>query len=137
MTQSYEKCVWPENITEEQKQYFIAAFKDIVERETQIYMFYQCECGTDTYESVLLDRFPMSETIIFECVDCKKLNHCHPVVPYEFYLPLTKQIFSLEDLKEMMIVDGPQAEFLKAYRDMENPKKFTKRKLKRGPNGSR
>jgi|SRR5208282_3078473 len=129
--EDYEKFVmltkWPEGTTEKQKQWIFQSLQEKAKEKTSIYVLYRPSCGCDYFESVLLDRFPMSPKIFCKCEDCGKVSLHEIVEPIEFYIPLTKQIFLLEDLRDMPIMDGPQKPYLEAYK-MEAIMQFLEKK---------
>lgn len=107
---------WPDGTTEQQKQYMYALMQEKSREKSYIYVLYRPSCGCEYFESVLLDRFPMSPKIHSICRDCCKGSLHEIVDPIEFYLPLTEQIFTLDDLRKMEITDGPQKAYLEAYK---------------------
>lgn len=128
---NYENFVmitkWPEGTTEAQKESIYAMMKAKAQEKTYIYVLYRPSCGCDYFESVLLDRVPMSPKIHSKCRDCGKYSLHEIVEPIEFYLPLTEQIFHLDDLRKMEITEGPQKAYLETYK-FEATMQFLERK---------
>lgn len=100
----------------------IEAYRAYIAREirnsySQLCMAYDCECGARTY--YVMDRFPMSYKIGFECESCKKFDFRKIVEPFVYYSKLCGEIDSPEDL---IFVDktDPQCILLKLHMDFEN-----------------
>ncbi len=84
-------------------------------RLCSLMVVYKPSCGCEVEQFVLLDRYPMSDKIWVECPVCK--NFCLTVIsdPLVFHLPLIKEDFTLEDLKNMVITESSQKPFIEAY----------------------
>lgn len=109
---------FPDNWTEEMK----GEARQMCEMQAQslyyLTVVYHPNCGCDTKISFVLDRFPMSPKIICRCQICKKGCLAEISDPITFYLKLTDQEYSCEDLKNMYITDSPQKHLIEKYRDM-------------------
>lgn len=109
---------WPERTTEEQKM----MIREMVKRRsielTSISVVYTPSCGCEIELDVILDRFPMSEKIHHICPNCHKGILAEITNPIEFWEPLNKQKFYLEDLKTMEIQESHQSHLLNLYKYM-------------------
>lgn len=100
-------------------EYKIKYLEEILFREkvrlNSLMVIYHPSCGCELDQFVLLDRYPMSEKIISTCPGCNQPGHMELSDPLAFYLPVTEEIYFLEDLKNMVITDTPQKSFIEAY----------------------
>jgi hypothetical protein len=104
-----------DKFSEKEKEQVKYMLEKDAERLASIYVTYEPSCGCEYVQDALLDRFPMSEKILSVCEICKKGILLKISDPIQFYLPLTEQSFSLEDLKTMVINETRQSEYLKLY----------------------
>jgi len=108
----------PENFTNEQRECVIELIKHKAKQEESLYVMYESDCGCEGYETVLLDRFPMSEKIMHQCHLCKKGIICSITQPPIFYLPLLKQKYTHQEMSEMLVTEGRQKELIEAYQEL-------------------
>lgn len=104
-------------MNEEQKE----AYKDYLMKEMQrefdrLCMAYDCECGGRTY--FVLDRFPMSRKIGFECESCKKFDFRKIVEPFVYY---SKVFGEIDSGHKILFKDenNPQAILLEQHISLE------------------
>jgi hypothetical protein len=108
--------VWPKEFSEEQKECFKSYLEFFARKQQSLCVIYLPDCGCPIEQMVILDRYPMSPKIISSCPECKKGCLMEISDPIAFYLPLTKQDFSLEDLKKMYVTDSPQKDLINCYK---------------------
>jgi hypothetical protein len=66
---------------------------------------YHCKCGADTF--YVIDRYPMSPKIMFQCESCKEMSLKPIIKPYEFFNKILGY-FSAEKLKDLVWSKGNQ-----------------------------
>ncbi|HEY3527457.1 MAG TPA: hypothetical protein VGK47_14775 [Nitrososphaeraceae archaeon] len=117
----YEKFIeigkWPEGTTEAQKDHFRSYIKWKCEQQISLCVIYHPNCGCEVDQFVLLDRYPMSEKIISRCPACDKGILMEISDPIIFHLPLTKQDYTLEDIKNGYVTDSPQKHWIEMYKN--------------------
>ncbi len=114
----FKVIVWPEGVTNDQKKYLEGFLRSQSEEKTRLCVIYNPSCGCAVDQFVLLDRFPMSEKIISSCPVCKKRCYMEISDPIKFHLPLLEEDYSLMDLKNMIVTEGPQKHLIEAYKQM-------------------
>lgn len=112
-----ETIVWPKDFPEEEKKLFLQLMRQRVKEDSLLYMFYKSDCDCEYWQTVLLDRYPMSEIILARCHHCQKVCQSKIKRPFEFYLPLTKETFTIEEIKKMAVQPGQQEELIKQYQN--------------------
>lgn len=116
-----ETIVWPKDFPEKEKEAFKHYLRQVAKEKEYLCVIYNPDCGCEVDQFVVLDRYPMSEKIHSICPSCKKGCLMEISDPIVFHLPLPNKDYSLEDLKEMKIMDGPQKWLIESYiRDITN-----------------
>jgi hypothetical protein len=112
---NYVIMQWPDGTTEKQKEWIMAIVKEATNKKTRICVVYYPDCGCEVSFDYQLDRYPMSSKIHAQCPVCHKWGLAEISDPIKFYLPLIDTSSSLDDLRKMVIMDGPQKPWLEAY----------------------
>lgn len=115
----YDRIVWPENMTDEEKKYFKSYLEQQDKEKTRLCVIYTPNCGCQIEHFVILDRFPMTPKIHHRCPECEKGGLLLISDPIRFHLPLTNQDFNLDDLKEIVVMRDEQAHLIQRYKDMD------------------
>ena len=104
--EKYEKMVvinqenW-DKMSEREKEYVTQLGKYHAKQKCLLSVIYHPTCGCNLEMFVILDRYPMSEKIIaHKCQGCEKYCTLEISDPPLFHLPLTKQDFTLGDLRK-------------------------------------
>ncbi len=109
----------PEGLTDEQKKAYQDEVKWMMRQQAMelnsLQVIYTPSCGCDGEIGYVLDRYPMSPKIHHRCESCQKYVMACISDPIRFYLKLTDEEYSLEQLREMFITDGPQKEWIERY----------------------
>ena len=115
----YSKMIYTSdnNYTDQEKQWIEDLCKRKSEELTSIYVIYRPDCGCPIEQTVLLDRFPMPKKIMIQCPECKKGCLTEISDPIIFHCPILKQDYTREDLKEFVINESRQKEYIESYRD--------------------
>ena len=96
--------------------------EDLIKKQARelesLYVVYQYDCCKDC-QTVLLDRYPMSEKIICKCRKCEEYTHLSIVDPIQFYSPLMEETLNKDQLKNDCVIreDHPQWFLLRQYLD--------------------
>lgn len=105
----------PSSSKEDCLKYFI---EDRYRKLNELVVVYNPNCGCPIDQFFLLDRYPMSPKIHSICPECK--NWCLMEIsdPIIFHLPLTKQDFTLDDLKNVVVKPCRQEYVIKRYQGL-------------------
>ena len=117
--EEYSKMIFTSdhNYTDQEKKFIEDLCKRRSEELTSIYVIYRPDCGCPIEQIVLLDRYPMSEKIHMKCPECNKGCLTEISDPIIFHCPLLKQDYSQKDLKEFIITESRQKEYIESYRN--------------------
>lgn len=114
----YDKIIWPEGISDEQKENMIASFRRDFKERSKLCVIYNPDCGCNIDQFVVLDRFPMSKKIMARCPVCEKVCLMEISDPIIFHCPVRKEDYSLDDLKQMYVTDSDQKPYIDAYQKL-------------------
>lgn len=128
MMQSYSRFIWItadgedyyKNLSEKQKICLENRQLYLAQRQIEVSVIYNPDCGCPCDSFVLLDRFPMPGLIIAsECPICKKFTNMKISDPILFHTEIWGD-FTLDDLEDSIIMDTWQKYYLECYQNFHS-----------------
>lgn len=100
---------------EKPSDYVMEMIKEKTLKFNSIYVIYNPDCGCEIDQFVLLDRYPMSKKIHFFCPKCHTGCLLEISDPILFHYPLQNLDLTREELRDGVIMDSYQKEYLESY----------------------
>ena len=100
MTHIEDRIKWPDNTTEETKEWIRYSFRKYEVNKKALHLVYVPSCGCDCRTDLLIDREDMPNKIRELCPLCKQGVMWVKSNPVTYYIPAEEKEYSAEEIKQ-------------------------------------